>query len=357
MPELMQSVVKTRPGPGMDYVESKIPRIKSSEVLVKVLASSICGTDLHIWEWNQWAAKRIHPPQIIGHEFAGEVVEVGSDVTSLKPGDYISADSHIPCGHCFQCKTGQSEVCQQVRIIGVDRDGCFADFVSVPEVDTWKNDTTIAPALASLQEPLGNAIDTVLAEDVAGKTVLVTGCGPIGLMAVGVARISGATEVFATDLNPFRLDLARKMGATHALNPKETDVTAEVRDATHGIGVDVVLEMSGNAQALHQGFKALRPGGRVSLLGLLSRPETIDLNDEVIFKGARVYGITGRKMFSTWYKATRFLASGLLDITPVITHQFPLRDFARAMELMKKGECGKVVLLPLFDEAPTVPRR
>lgn len=342
----MQSVVKSQAAPGMDYVESEVPRITPKEVLVKVQASSICGTDLHIWEWNHWAARRIRPPQIIGHEFAGEVVEVGADVDSIQVGDYISADSHIPCGRCFQCKTGQSEVCRHVRILGVDQDGCFADYVAVSEVNAWKNDKCVPPALASMQDPLGNAVDTVLAEDVAGKTVLVTGCGPIGVMAVGVARISGATEVIATDVNTYRLELARKMGATRVLNPTETSVNEEILEMTHGVGVDVVLEISGNPAALHQGFKALRPGGRVSLLGLLNRPETIDVNDEIIFKGARVYGITGRKMFSTWYKSTRFLASGLLDLTPLITHKFALKDFARGMELMKQGDCGKVILFP-----------
>lgn len=342
----MKAVRKMEPKPGAVYTEVGIPEVGPGEVLVKVKATSICGTDYHIYEWNPWAQSRIRPPQTMGHELAGEVVEVGSGVKSVKVGDYVSAETHIPCGVCYACRTDRMHICLNMKILGVDRDGAFAEYITVPEIDVWQNDSSIPPEIAAIQEPLGNAIDTVLAEDVAGKSVLVTGMGPIGLLGVGVARVSGATTIICTDVQPYRLELARGMGATHVLNPKQDDVVASVMEVTGGVGVEVLLEMSGNPAALDEGLKALVPGGRVSLLGLFGGDVTSDLNNGVIFKGARVYGITGRKMFSTWYKSRNFLASGLLDVSPVITHTFPLADFEQGVALIAKGVCGKVVLLP-----------
>jgi len=340
----MQAVVKTKPGPGAELKEVAIPKPGNGEVLVKVKVTSICGSDLHIYKWNSWAEQHVRPPQIMGHEVAGEVVELGAGVSSLKIGDFISAETHIPCGYCKQCRTGNAHICKNLKILGVDTNGTFAEYVVIPEVVAWKNDPSIPQHFASVQEPLGNAIDTVLSEDVAGKSVAIIGAGPIGMLAVGVARVSGASDIFVTDVNDYRLEIAKKMGATLALNPNQTDVLKTVLDMTNGDGVDVVLEMSGNANALIQGCKMLTPGGRISLLGVFDNPVTMEFNNLIIFKAIRVYGITGRKMFSTWYKAANFLKSKTLDLSPVITHQFKLPEFEKGFELMKSGMCGKVVL-------------
>ena len=344
--ETMLAVVKTRPERGVDITRVDIPHCRPHEVLVRLRATSVCGTDLHIYNWDQWAQTRLVLPRILGHEAAGEVVAVGADVQGIAVGDLVSAETHIPCGQCYQCRTGKPEVCRHLKILGVDTDGAFAEYVALPEVDVWKNDPTIPLEFTAIQEPLGNAIDTVLVEDVAGKTVLVTGCGPIGLLAIGIARASGATCIFATEVSPLRRQLAERMGATWVLNPLEVDIVEAVRDETNGDGVDVLLEMSGNAVALKQGLHALTQGGRVSLLGLFERPVSLDLNTEVILKDVRLYGITGRHIFATWYKAARFLQSGRLDPSPIITHRFPLAEFDQAMDLITHGECGKVLLLP-----------
>jgi threonine 3-dehydrogenase len=344
--ETMLAVVKKRPQRGADLERVEMPRCQPHEVLVRLRASSICGTDVHIYNWDAWAQQRVSVPRIIGHEAAGEVVEVGREVQGIVVGDLVSAETHIPCGYCYQCRTGKPEICQRLKILGVDTDGVFAEYVVLPAVDVWKNDPSIPVEFTAIQEPLGNAIDTVLAEDVAGKTVLVTGCGPIGLLAIGVARASGATSIFASEVSPLRRDLAMQMGATQCWDPSAIDIVESVRDETHGDGVDVLLEMSGNHRALQQGLQALTQGGRVSLLGLFTGPVELDLNTDIILKDVRVYGITGRHMFATWYKAARFLQSGRLDPTPILTHRLPLRDIDQAMALIARGECGKVVLVP-----------
>lgn len=340
----MQAVVKSKSAPGAELLMVDIPSVGVGEVLVKVKVTSICGSDLHIYRWNSWAQQHVHPPQIMGHEMAGEVVELGVGVSSLKAGDFISAETHIPCGYCKQCRTGNTHICKNLKILGVDTNGSFAEYVVIPEAIAWKNDPSIPFHFASVQEPLGNAIDTVLSEDVAGKSVAIIGTGPIGMLAVGVARVSGATDIFVTDINDYRLEIAKKMGATLTLNPNKNDVVTEILSASYGEGVDVVLEMSGNANALIQGCKMLTPGGRISLLGVFDSPVTMEFNNLIIFKAIRVYGITGRRMFSTWYKAANLLKSKTLDLNPVITHQFKLHEFEKGFELMKTGMCGKIVL-------------
>lgn len=342
----MKAIVKTEKGPGAEVIDVDTPAIGATEVLIKIKAASICGTDLQIYNWRGWVQERVKPPQILGHEFAGEVVAVGKDVVSVKEGDYVSGESHITCGTCYQCRTGRDEVCQNLKILGIDAHGCFAEYLVLPEKNLWLNNHSLPPEIAALQEPLGNAVDTVLIEDIAGKTIAILGCGPVGLLSVGVAKAGGATSIIATDIREYRLDLAKKMGATHIINPLSGGVVKEVLDITGGIGVDVVAEMSGNPAAIHQGFEMLRPAGRMSLLGLPEKPEAIDLTREVIFKKIRLFGITGRRIFSTWYTSSRFLTSGLLDPTPIITHKLPLSDFKKAMELMGEGTCGKIVLYP-----------
>jgi threonine 3-dehydrogenase len=343
----MKAVAKTKPAPGAEIIEIDIPTPGPNDVLVKVLATSICGTDLHIFEWNEWAKNRIkHLPQVMGHELCGEIVELGSNVRNLKKGTIISAETHIACGHCFLCHTGNAHICINGSIFGVDINGVFAEYAVVPASNAWVLDEKIPKDYASVMEPLGNAVHTVLAGEICGNTVLVTGCGPIGLMSIAVARICGATQIFATEINEYRIDLARKVGADHVLNPKTEEVGQYVLRETGGLGVDVVLEMSGNPTAIRQAFEVLRPGGRYSILGIPDKPIEIDLGKYIVFKYATVQGINGRLMFSTWHKTARFLSSGRLNLDPIVTHRYPLVEYEKGMELMKKGNCGKILLYP-----------
>lgn len=344
----MRALVKTSAGPGLTATTCADPTPGPHEVIVKVRATSLCGTDAHIYNWDPWAHSRIHPPRIIGHEMCGDVVEVGRSVTLVKVGDYVAAESHITCGHCFQCRTGQAHVCRNYRILGVDRDGSFADYVALPENVLWNTSSSIPPQYASVQEPLGNAVDAALAEDLTGHTVLITGCGPTGLFSAAVARTAGAATIIATDVSDYRLGLAKQVGADHVVNVKTEppqQVAAAIRDITAGEGVDASLEMSGNPGALHLAFGAVKNGGRVTLFGIPTGPIAFDLANEIIFKGIRVHGITGRRLFSTWYRLAGLFKAGL-DITPVVTHTFPLSDYAKGFDLINSGQCGKVVLIP-----------
>jgi len=352
----MYAIVKKKRGPGAEITTVETPKIRENEVLVKVKAASVCGTDIHIWEWNEWAQKRIKKiPLIFGHEFAGEVVEVGKNVTSVTVGDMVSAETHIADGTCYQCRTDRMHVCQHLEILGVDRNGVFAEYVSMPENNAWKNDPSLDPAIASLQEPLGNAIQTVLPkdhiEDIAGKNVAVLGCGPIGLMSIAVLKVLGASKIFATagGLNKVRMELAKKMGADMVISAQEgVDIVKIIRDGTDGNGVDVALEMSGNPTAVRQAFEMLTPGGRVSLLGILDKPMEIDLNNAMIFKSATVYGIHGRRMFQTWYQMKGMLRNPDFrnKIAAIITHKMPFRDVAKGVGLIQSKQAGKVVLQP-----------
>src|SRR5947207_10902981 len=268
----MQAIVKTEARPGAEIQRVAVPEIGARDVLVRVRAASVCGTDLHIYRWDRWSERRIHPPLVFGHEFCGEVESVGAEVTTARAGDFVSAEMHVACGRCFQCRTGQRHICQNVRIIGVDTDGCFAEFVKIPETNIWKIDPAIAVEYAAVLDPLGNAVHTVLAGEIAGLSVAVTGCGPIGLFAIAVARASGAGAIIATEPHPFRQKLAEKVGASMVVDPETTDAVAEVLAATNGVGADVVLEMSGHPRAVRQAFQMLRRGGRISLLGIPSKP-------------------------------------------------------------------------------------
>lgn len=344
----MRALVKTAPGLGATLSTVDIPRPSPRELLVRVQATSICGTDLHIYEWDPWAQSRVRLPRRFGHEMAGEVVEVGSAVTLVRPGDFVSADSHIFCGICLQCRTGRAHVCANLAILGVDVDGCFADYAVIPESSAWKNDSSLPPDVACVQDPVGNAVYATLVEDVSGKSVAVLGCGPTGLFAVGVARASGAGPIFAVDEHEFRLDLARQMGATQTIRAGE-DVDRAILDRTGGVGVEVVLEMSGSPAAIKSGFRALARGGRFTAFGLPREPlAEFDLANDVIFKGARVIGITGRELFRTWHQMASLLNSGALDPRLVITHRFPLDRYQEAFDLLRSPDarCGKVVLIP-----------
>lgn len=341
----MRAIAKTAAGPGAEMIRVPIPEAPRHHVLIKVTATAICGTDLHIYNWDPWAQGRIKVPRLFGHEFCGEVVAAGEDVTYVQVGDFVSCETHVACGRCYYCRSGQAHICQDVEILGVDRDGCFAEYVVMPEVNAWKMERSVPVEIAAIQDPLGNAVHTALAQELAGNTVAVIGCGPIGLCAVAIARKAGAARIFAADVNDFRLDLAKKLGADVTINALRERLDQVILDETRGFGMDVMLEMSGNAEAIRQGFTALRKGGEVALLGIPSRPMELDLANAIVFKGATVRGINGRKMFQTWYKAMDLLAAGL-DITPVITSRFPLDDFQAAFALARSGEAGKIILYP-----------
>jgi len=340
----VKAVVKRKSTKGMEFAEVPVPRIGLRDVLIKVNIASICGTDVHIYDWSRWAQQRFIPPRIIGHEFVGIVAKIGEEVSRVQIGDHVSAESHLYCGHCYQCQNCYFEVCKNFKLLGVDHDGTFAEFLVLPEHVLWKNDPDIPDEWATIQEPFGNAVDTVLSEDISAKTVLILGAGPIGLFATGIAKASGASMIILSDPNDYRLNIGKKMGANIPVNPKKQDIVKLVSEATKNEGVDVVLEFSGSNQALNHGLKVITPAGRLSLLGIYERRVNIDFNKEVIFKKIRIYGITGRKVFSTWYKTSRFLSSGLVDVSPIITHQFPLKDYEKGMKLMRDGKCGKVIL-------------
>jgi threonine 3-dehydrogenase len=344
IPTTMLALVKERAEPGATVREVAVPEPGDGELLVRVEAASVCGTDVHIERWDAWAQENFGPPPMIfGHEMAGTVVAQGPGAARVRMGELVAAETHIVDWTCYQCRTGRAHVCQHLRILGVHLPGTFAQYAVIPETNAWVSEG-LSAEVAALQEPMGNAVHAAFVEEIAGQTVAVLGCGPIGLMAVAIARIAGARTVFATDINPERLALARRMGADEVLDAR-SDVATELRRMTDGDGVDVVLEMSGAEAALHQGLAALTNGGRISLLGTHTRPATVDLSEEVIFKGIRVYGITGRRLFETWYRTTALLEEGL-DLSPIITHRLPLSEFATAFDLVDSGHAGKVVLLP-----------
>jgi len=344
MPTLMKTLSKLKPEAGATWIEREIPTIGEDDILVKTLAASICGTDVHIYEYNDWAKSRIHLPQIMGHELAGQVIRKGNNVTDIKIGDIVSAETHIVCGTCEFCLSGNAHICQNTKIIGVDRDGAFAEYVAIPAKNAWVNDPTVDPAYLCIQEPLGNAIHTVLSGETKGKTLAVVGCGPIGIMAVDVAKAVGASHVFAIDLNDYRLELAEKLGADFAYNPKKVDVVAQILKETNGMGVDVVCEMSGSPIAFNQAMKYLKKGGRMSILGLPDAPFTIDVANDIVFKGITIHGITGRRMMQTWQQGKELIDSGKLHLSDIVTHIFPFENYEEGFELMRQGNCGKVVL-------------
>jgi threonine 3-dehydrogenase len=346
MSHTMLAVVKPEPAPGADIREVKVPAFGRTDVLVKVKVASICGTDLHIYEWDRWAQGRIHPPLIPGHEFCGEVVAFGDEVTSVKEGDSVSAEMHVACGKCLQCRTGEAHICQNVKIIGVDTDGAFAEYVVIPESNIWKLDAAIPHEYASILDPLGNAVHSVLAGDIVAKTVAITGCGPIGLFSIAVARAAGAAQVFAIEVNEHRRRIARQMKADVAIDPSNEDARAIVAERTGGLGADVVLEMAGHPDAIRIAFDIVRRGGRVSLLGLTNKPVSLNFSEDIIFKGLTIQGINGRRMYQTWYQMTALLKSGKLDLHPVITDRISMKDFSKGMERLKTGEASKILIYP-----------
>src|SRR6516164_963729 len=346
MPRTMKALRKTQAGKGLHVERIPVPSIGPTDVLVRVKASSICGTDLHIYGWDRWSQGRIKPPVTLGHEFCGVIERVGEEVTALKPGDFVSAEMHVNCGHCHQCRLGESHICQNLRIIGIDIDGAFAEFVKIPATNIWKLDPAIPERYAAILDPLGNAVHTVLAGPIAGQTVLVTGCGPIGLMSIAVAKACGSSTVFATETNEHRRGMARRMGADVVINPAAEDAPRRILGETASTGVDVLLEMSGNPSAIQQGFKALRAGGRASLLGIPTENVPLDLVNDVIFKGATVQGIYGRRMYETWVQMTALLKAGRLNLEPLFGEKVGLDKFEHAFAKLQTGMAGKILLYP-----------
>lgn len=343
--EMMKALVKPAREVGATLERVPVPTPGPGEVLVKVSAAAICGTDIHIYQWNKWAQGRIKPPLVFGHEFCGEVFALGEGVDDLPLGTRVSAEGHFICSKCYFCRTGQGHICQDVKIIGVDTAGCFAEYVRVPRGNIWELDPEIPTEVAAIHDPFGNAVHTALVDSLVGNTVLITGCGPIGIIAAAIAKKAGASKVFASDLNDYRLDLAKKMGADKVYKVGRDDVVARVLEETHGLGADVLLEMAGHPSSINDGLRALRKGGWVALLGLPDEPVAIDLADQVIFKGAKIYGINGRRMYDNWYMMQALLRGGL-DLIPCITHRFSFEDYEEAFQLAISGNSGKIILYP-----------
>jgi threonine 3-dehydrogenase len=355
----MLALRKVAAEPGLRLDEIPVPEPAPDEVLVEVETASVCGTDLHIYGWDEWSQSRIQPPLTLGHEFAGTIVETGSRVRDLAPGDYVSAESHITCGVCFQCRTGHAHMCERTRILGVDQDGAFARYVAVPASVIWRNDRTkLPPEIATLQEPFGNAVFATSEQDLAGRSVAVLGCGPIGLFTIGIAKASGAATVVAADRTPFRLDLAEKMGASVSVNVDETpNEAAWFLSQNEGLGFDVVFEMSGSPRGITGAFTIARNGGRVILFGIPSRPVEIDVAEALIFKNLNVLALNGRKIFETWYRTRWLLESGVVDVRPLITKELPLEEFEEAFALLAAGEACKIVVYPGGRAPSAAPER
>lgn len=343
----MLSVWKTVPKEGLEVKETDVPKIKDDQVLVKVKATSICGTDIHIYKWDEWAQNRIgkNIPYIFGHEVAGEVVEAGKNAKGVVVGDHVSAETHISCGYCYQCKTGQEHICQNVKILGVDTQGTFAEYVALPYRNAWINDKKIPHWVATAQEPLGNAVHTVFDGEIVGKTVTIFGMGPIGVCAAGLCKIAGAAKIIAIDPVPSRLKFAKDFGADMLIDSSaDSNVQKQIMDATDGLGADVFLEFAGSPAAMKHGLATLKPGGRASILGIFPKPFEVDVTNDIVFRGIHIGGINGRKMFDTWYKAKALLPK--IGLERLVTHRFKLSEIEKGFDVLKRREGMKVVLEP-----------
>lgn len=341
----MRALVKHHAGPGLALRDVPVPEIGPRDVLIQVQTAAVCGTDVHIYEWDEWAAGRVRPGTVIGHEFMGTVAVTGNAVDSVRVGDRVSGEGHIGCGHCYACRTGQGHICDRVDIIGIDAGGCFADYVRLPDSNVWKLHPSIPDDIGAIHDPLGNAMHTVMTDDVSGQSVLVVGAGPVGLMITNIARAAGAIDIVTLDVNPRRLALAQRMGADAAFDPREPDIERTLVSRTRGgRGFDVMLEASGNPVGIALGIRALRSGGWAALLGIPSRDVSFNLAGDVIFKGITLHGVNGRRMYETWYQVESFLTHGRIDPRPVISHTLPMEEFATAFDLLRRGEAVKVLL-------------
>ena len=338
----MKALVKAQAAPGLSLQDIPEPGIGINDVLIRVTHTGICGTDLHIYDWDEWAQATIPVPMAIGHEFVGEIVEVGSNVSDFHPGEVVSGEGHVVCGRCRNCLAGRRHLCAHTQGIGVNRPGAFAEYISLPMTNIWRHEPGIQREVAAIFDPFGNAVHTALSFPVLGEDVLITGAGPIGLMAIPVVRLAGARHVVVTDLNPFRLDLARKMGATLAVDPTQAPIGEIQKQLGMHEGFDVGLEMSGNPAAFREMIANMSHGGKIAMLGIPAKEMAISWRD-VIFNMLTIRGIYGREMYETWYKMTVMLQSGL-SIAPVITHRFSYKDFASGFDVMHSGKSGKVIL-------------
>lgn len=341
-PRTMKALVKAKAEPGLWLQDVPEPEIGIDDVLIQVDRTGICGTDVHIYNWDEWAAKTVPVPMVIGHEFVGEILEVGSNVRDFEPGDIVSAEGHIVCGHCRNCMAGRRHLCAETEGLGVNRTGAFAERVAVPQRNIWYHDQSLPRDIQSIFDPFGNAVHAALSFDLLGEDVLITGAGPIGIMAVAVAKQAGARYVVITDMNEYRLGLAKQMGATRTVDVRKEKLADVQKELGMVEGFDVGLEMSGNEHALRDLIHNMCHGGKIALLGIPPKEIAIDWN-EVVFNGLTIKGIYGREMYETWYKMTAMLQSGL-DISPVITHHFGFEEFEKGFEVMRKGEAAKVIL-------------
>lgn len=339
---MMKALVKKESKPGLWLEEVPQPTIGINDVLIKVDRTGICGTDVHIYKWDDWAQKTIPVPMVVGHEFVGEIVEVGSNVADYVPGEIVSGEGHVVCGRCRNCFAGRRHLCAHTRGVGVNRPGAFAEYISLPMTNIWHHDDSIDRDVASIFDPFGNAVHTALSFDVLGEDVLITGAGPIGVMAAAVVRHAGARHVVVTDVNPYRLELAKKMGATLALDVRDNTIAKAQKELGMTEGFDVGLEMSGNPVAFRDMLNNMCHGGKIAMLGIPEKEIAIDWNI-VVFNMLTIKGIYGREMYETWYKMTVMLQSGL-DISPIITHRFHASEFEKGFEVMMSGQSGKVIL-------------
>jgi len=343
MPSTMKALVKREPGPGLTLEDVPVPEIGINDVLIRILRTGICGTDVHIYDWDPWAQGAIRPPLVIGHEFVGEIVEAGSNVKGFQPGEIVSGEGHVVCGRCRNCLAGRRHLCKEPLGLGVDRPGAFAEYLALPMANVWHRDPAIPLDVQAIFDPFGNAVHSALSFPVLGEDVLITGAGPIGIIAVAVVRFAGARHVVITDVNPYRLELARRMSPTLALDVR----TASIADAQRQLGMkegfDIGLEMSGSPLALRDMLSNMAHGGKIALLGIPEGEVPLDWR-MVIFDGLTIKGIYGREMYETWYKMTVMVQSGL-DISPVITHRFPYTEYEQGFEVMRSGESGKVILV------------
>lgn len=340
---MMKALVKREPEPGLWLEEVPVPAVGDDDVLIRIKKTSICGTDVHIYNWDAWSQKTIRVPMVIGHEYVGVIERVGSRVKGFAPGDLVTGEGHIVCGHCRNCLAGRRHLCPNTQGVGVNRSGAFAEFLSIPQSNVWHADPSIPLDILSCFDPLGNATHTALSFDLVGEDVLITGAGPIGCMATAIARHAGARNIVVTDVNPYRLELAKKMASNvYPLDVRSGDLAGAMQALGMKEGFDVALEMSGSPRAMADFLPAMFHGGKIALLGIMPDTAAIDWN-LVVFNGLTIKGIYGREMYETWYKMTAMIQSGL-DISPVITHRFPYTDFKEAIELMKSGNSGKIVL-------------
>jgi threonine 3-dehydrogenase len=340
--ELMTALVKKAPQAGLWLEQVPVPEISINDVLIRVAQTGICGTDLHIYNWDPWAQKTIHLPMVVGHEFVGTIVQVGSNVKDLKPGDVVSGEGHVVCGRCRNCLAGRRHLCADTQGIGVNRPGAFAGYIAIPMTNVWHHDPSIPRDVQTIFDPFGNAVHTALSFNVLGEDVLITGAGPIGIMAAAIAKHAGARHVVVTDINGYRLELARKMGATLALDARAESAAQAQKKLAMKEGFDIGLEMSGSPAALRELLDNMCHGGKIALLGIPESQIAIDWT-QVIFNGLTIKGIYGREMYETWYKMTVMVQSGL-DISPVITHRYHFTEYEKAFETLRSGKCGKVIL-------------